>query len=39
VDTARFVRDEFKRYQWTACPQGLPPQTFIDRLSSLLSSD
>ncbi|MBL9183746.1 MAG: toll/interleukin-1 receptor domain-containing protein [Verrucomicrobiaceae bacterium] len=34
--TARFVREEFKRKQWTACPGGVPPQEFIAQLHTAL---
>jgi hypothetical protein len=34
---ARWVPDEFKLFQWTSCPEGSPPKTFIDHLSTTLS--
>lgn len=36
---ARWVPDEFKRYQWTACPEGSPSQAFIDQVSGVLLAD
>ena len=35
--TTRFVREEFKRKQWTACPGGVPPQEFMDQLMAVVN--
>ena len=37
ASTTRFVRDEFKRKQWTACPGGVPPDGLIDQLMAAVN--